>query len=149
MNKQSRWVLAAVAAALVLAVAPAVTADRVTTGVEPTADGKPCNLLYVDIRAEDSGRVEVLLAADGQPAFDSFVLSGPDRLVVDLPGVISRLDQLRYSIDAGGVTRLRAAQHDTEPDPKTRVVFDLDRPLSYTIEQTPKGVLVAFTPGQQ
>jgi len=102
------------------------------------------SLLDLQVESDAEGLPTVRLVADGPVEFESFVLDGPDRLVVDLKGVISRLDSPRQAVDAAGVVRVRTAQHQLEPFPVTRVVFDLDRPVPYRIDESDGAISVAF-----
>jgi hypothetical protein len=86
----------------------------------------------------------VTLWADGRVEYEAFVLDGPDRLVVDLPGVINRLERYSYNVDQDGLARVRAAQHQTTPIPVTRVVFDLHAPLAYEISESEGGLEIRF-----
>jgi hypothetical protein len=72
------------------------------------------NLLDLQVDSDTQGRPVVTLSSDGEIRFESFVLDGPDRLVVDLPGAVSRLDEYRYDVGQGGVSRIRAGQHQLE-----------------------------------
>ena len=102
------------------------------------------NLVDVRVETGDPARTEVVLRGDAEMEFESFVLDGPDRLVVDLVGVVNRLDTYRFGVDHGGVTRVRAAQHELDPRPITRVVFDLAEPLAYEITRDGAQVVVGF-----
>jgi type IV pilus assembly protein PilQ len=150
MSKQWKWTLAAaVGLALTVVVPPAqsVFAAPGQTGGEEwstLAQVREHNLLELHVETGSDGAPVVTLDADGGVEFESFVLDGPDRLVIDLPGVISRLETQRYAVDAAGVVRVRAAQHRLEPTPVTRVVFDLDGPTPYQIEQVGSSVVVFF-----
>jgi type IV pilus assembly protein PilQ len=149
MSKQWKWTLAT---ALVLALAVAV--PRADSGVPesagPTGEWAPPatpterSLLELRVDTDAQGHPMVTLDADGPCEFESFVLDGPDRLVLDLPGVVSRLDQYRHPVGWGGVDRIRAAQHTMEPWPITRVVFDLEGPTGYRINQEGSSVVVVF-----
>jgi type IV pilus assembly protein PilQ len=149
MSKQWKWTLAA---ALVLALAVAVPSAQsdVPESADPTGEWtQPAalaerNLLELRVDADALGRPMVTLDSDGPCEFESFVLDGPDRLVLDMPGVVSRLDQYRYPVGYGGVNRVRAAQHQMEPQPITRVVFDLEGPAAYRIDQAGSSVMVVF-----
>jgi type IV pilus assembly protein PilQ len=103
-------------------------------------------LLDLTVDPEPEGGVRVALELEGPVGVESFALTGPDRLVMDLPGVVDRLDGHRYEIGRAGVVRVRTAQHRAQPDPVTRIVFDLEAPRLYTIEESPNGIVVRFDP---
>jgi type IV pilus assembly protein PilQ len=86
----------------------------------------------------------VTLTSDGPFEFESFVLDGPDRLVLDLPDVVSRLERYKFAVEQGGVVRVRASQHQVSPRPVTRVVFDMESPVSYRIDQAGSSLVVVF-----
>ncbi len=146
MNKQWKLALAATAVGLF-----AFGVMQAGTHQPAWQDSPPTHLTQgdlVDLSVEtDRGAVSVMLSADAGVEYEAFVLDGPDRLVVDLPGVISRLDRYSYHVDVGGVVRIRAAQHQTEPLPVTRVVFDLDEPLAYEIFSNEQGLEIRFGGG--
>lgn len=88
--------------------------------------------------ADDRG-VSVLLAGSGPLAGKVFTLPDPDRIVVDLPGVVSRVSRRMHPVDASGVRRVRVSQNQVQPDAVVRIVVDLERPLPYAFESTPRG----------
>jgi len=71
-----------------------------------------------------------------------FTLDNPPRVVVDLPGVINRVARRVHPVGAGGVVRVRVAQHATEPTPVVRVAVDLESAQPYTLEATADGALL-------
>jgi len=142
MNKQ--WKLALAATTVCLLAVGAMQAET-----QPAWQSSPPMHLsqsdLVDLSIDSGqGAVSVALSADSTFEYEAFVLDGPDRLVVDLPGVISRLERYSYHVDEGGLVRVRAAQHQTAPIPVTRVVFDLDRPLAYEIVSIDRGIEIRF-----
>jgi len=139
MSKQWRWTLAAAVGLLLI-----VTVLHADSSSAELAQIPERNLLDVRVQPDANSGPRVILDADGTVEFESFVLDGPDRLVIDLPGVISRLDTPRFVVDDGGVVRVRAAQHRLEPTPVTRVVFDLDGPRPYQIDQTGSSIVIDF-----
>jgi len=72
------------------------------------------------------------------------ILDSPDRLVLDLQGVVARLDSYKFPVDRDGIARVRAAQHDRAPLPITRIVVDLDRPVPYTINPRGDDLVISF-----
>jgi type IV pilus assembly protein PilQ len=139
--------------ALALAVLVVAAGSRGHAAIEPTVDSgswdpRPAarELLDLTVDPEPEGGVRVALDLEGPVGVESFALTGPDRLVLDLPGVVDRLSDHRFDVGRAGVVRVRTAQHRTEPDPVTRVVFDLEAPRLYTIEAAPDGVVVRFDP---
>jgi type IV pilus assembly protein PilQ len=88
--------------------------------VAPMPAAPASALVAVEATARDGGAL-VMLRTDGAVGPHShFVLDEPARLVVDLPGLVSRADAAQVAVDAGGVARVRIGQHDD----KLRVVID-------------------------
>jgi hypothetical protein len=107
----------------------------------------PGSLLDIAAGTDGEGRPLVSLSTDRPVEFESFVLDGPDRLVIDLPGTVNRVRQTRMAVNMGGVARVRSAQHTTQPVAVTRVVFDLEDALAYRIEQEASVIIVTFGEG--
>ncbi|HXV75687.1 MAG TPA: type IV pilus secretin PilQ, partial [Candidatus Polarisedimenticolaceae bacterium] len=150
MSKQWKWTLAAaVSLALFVVASPALSGwaspdHSAETNWAELARLPERNLLDLRIDAGDEGLPTVTLDADGEVEFESFVLDGPDRLVIDLPGVVNRLETQRFGVEQGGVVRIRAGQHTLEPAPVVRVVFDLVEPIPYRIDQVGSSIVVVF-----
>jgi len=143
MNKQ--WKLALTATTVCLLAVGAMWADTAHPGWQdsPPTYLTQSNLLNLRIDAQ-RGATTVTLRADSRLEYEAFVLDGPDRLVVDLPGVINRLERYSYNVDQDGLVRVRAAQHQTTPFPVTRIVFDLYAPLAYEISELEHGLEIRF-----
>jgi type IV pilus assembly protein PilQ len=102
------------------------------------------DLLDVVIADGDPGQAVVSLVGAGEFEYDAFVLDNPPRLVVDLPGVTSRLEEHHYRVGEAGVTRVRAGQFRQDPYPVSRVVFDLESAVPYHIDASGDRVTVVF-----
>jgi type IV pilus secretin PilQ/predicted competence protein len=148
MSKQGKLMMAGMAVLLLLG-SPARAADPAPAGAagDPSAisitaaDSR--SLLRLDLTPGAAGPT-VTIVGDGTLAYTSEVLSSPDRLVLDLPGTVSRLSVPQLAIGSGGVQRVRAGQYRTKPQPVTRVVFDLEGPVPHHIEAGEGGLVVAF-----
>lgn len=118
--------------------------------VEPTAApaiATVANLLAVAPVSTTDG-VTIELEGDGPLNGTAFTLPDPDRLVVDLHGVIKRFDRTIFAVGSGPVRRVRVAQNRTDPEPITRLVVDLDGEATYDFYQTDDGaVLRVSAPG--
>lgn len=88
--------------------------------------------------ADDRG-VSVLLAGNGPLVGKVFTLPDPDRVVVDLHGVVNRVNRRMHPVDASGIRRVRVSQNQVEPEAVVRIVVDLERPLPFTFESTARG----------
>ncbi len=131
MMKQRVWILA-VAVLFVAA-----------TGVQ-AGEGLIWNLLDVQVDGSSTGQPAVTLATDGQATWESFRLENPDRLVLDLHGVVSHLEHHSYTVGSAGVVRVRAGQYRIEPDPVSRIVFDLEYPVHHEVVQNDNGTLTVL-----
>jgi hypothetical protein len=131
MMKQRVWILA-VAVLFVAA-----------TGVQ-AGEGLNWNLLDVQVEGSSTGQPAVTLATDGQSTWESFRLENPDRLVLDLHGVVSQLENHSYTVGSAGVVRVRAGQYRVEPDPVSRIVFDLEYPVNHEVVQNDNGTLTVL-----
>jgi type IV pilus assembly protein PilQ len=99
---------------------PAVSAgpEEAAPAAAPGAAGKA--LLAVRTESTPEGTL-VLLDADGAlQGAQSFTLSQPARLVIDLPGVESKVAENLVQVGSGPVQRIRVGQHQG----KVRVVID-------------------------
>jgi type IV pilus secretin PilQ/predicted competence protein len=146
MSKQLKWTLVA-ACVIALAVAMPHAESSVPEYAQP-ATTLERNLLAVLVDSDTLGSPVVTLTTDRPVEFESFVLDGPDRLVVDLRDSVSRLETYMFAVERGGVVRVRASQHQVDPSPVTRVVFDLDSPVGYHIDQAGSSLLVTFGEGE-
>lgn len=109
MNHFSRFAIASLGLATLLSVpaSPSATASA------------PVRLLGADV-AVVRGKTQIALTVDRATETRPFVLSGPDRFVIDVPAsmAIGR-------IDAAPAGVVRAVRHGRRPDGAVRVVFDL------------------------
>ena len=84
------------------------------------------------------------IALGGKASYNSFILSDPLRLVLDIEGAILRSRPDPMIIDDGVIDRVRIAQFNPSV---VRVVFDLSRTSSYTVvqpEDNPDIITVSF-----
>ncbi len=98
-----------------------------------------------------SQEVTVALLGDGLFAPKDFLLENPPRLVVDLPGVRNQVRRRVIPVKSALVSRVRVSQFQSLPDPVTRVVLDLSRPLPHSLvsEGERLAVLVRSDEGPQ
>ncbi|KDR95675.1 N-acetylmuramoyl-L-alanine amidase [Peptoclostridium litorale DSM 5388] len=85
----------------------------------------------------------IKIKTSAEPKFNDKMISGPDRLVVDLEN--TRFDLLYETLEVGSdsVSKIRASQFETEPM-VSRVVFDLEDYVDYDISTEEDGILVSF-----
>ncbi len=91
------------------------------------------------VAVADENGVSVLLASSGPLQAKAFTLPDPDRVVIDLPGVVNRVSRRMHPVEAAGIRRVRVSQNQVEPDAVVRIVVDLERPLPFTFESTARG----------
>lgn len=93
--------------------------------------------------AEEAGETRITIYMTGNPgSIEHFLLSGPDRLVLDIGESRIALAQDRYpGVGRGGVKALRTSQY--QPD-VTRVVLDLDGHARYSIERVEEGLSITM-----
>jgi type IV pilus assembly protein PilQ len=122
---------------------PLLASEEVPEGIQPASQLR-------DVGVENNQQtsaLDVVLTADGGLPYQVFELSGPDRLVVDLPGVSSAdLAGLRREVDELGLVRVRVGQFRSEPVPVARVVLDMNEPLAWAVERVSEGVRVRVAP---
>ncbi len=94
--------------------------------------------------SEKDGRTTVEISLSGKASYNSFTLSDPLRLVLDVQNAVLRSRPDPVPVGDGVVEQVRMGQFNPSV---VRVVFDLSRTTSYTIVQTednPEVITVAF-----
>jgi hypothetical protein len=87
------------------------------------------------------GRIAVRLHADGRLRYvDGFVEEPPDRLVLDLDGIVNHVTVYRIPVGTPPVDSVRVAQFGVDPRLITRVVVDLQARVPYRIEEHSDGL---------
>jgi len=94
---------------------PAAGAGMVTPMTGPAS-----RLVGVEVKKMAGGVVLQLLADGTIESAGSFTLDSPERLVIDLPGLVSAVDRDQIAVDAPQAKQLRIGQHDG----MVRVVVD-------------------------
>lgn len=104
------------------------------TPARSVAAGGPVSITGIAVETA-ADQVVVKIAASAQPAYKTMVLSGPARLVVDIPKGTLKVPSAQRSIrvDAQGVNRVRAAQFKNDPL-IARVVIDMEERLDFNID---------------
>ena len=115
--------------------APAMAAGGAATATE---------LRTVTVDRDDSGRPVVTLGGSSPLVYQTLELENPQRLVIDLKGTVSRVDKSQVPIDQDGVLRVRAGQFRRSPEPISRVVVDLEKPVPYHVETSGNDLKIAF-----
>jgi hypothetical protein len=130
-----------------LTLAPAATRPTDVAAVAPPPP--PASGLGVTAVAFEQvgGELQIRLAMTGKPAYRAFALASPDRLVIDLQGVVQQISKGSgaVSVNQGGVKQIRYSQFQLDP-PVTRAVIDLERALKHQVEASDKQVLIRLSP---
>lgn len=71
------------------------------------------------------------------------MIAGPDRLVIDLPGILPGPELHGIAINRAGVRAVRTSLFSTNP-PATRVVVDLNSPQWYRVVPDSSGLLISL-----
>ena len=79
---------------------------------------------------ERDGRAEAVISGEGSLQYETLSLSGPPRIVVDLPGAVLASDAIEMPVSHPQVTCVRASQF--QPD-TVRVVLDLVKATTYSV----------------
>ena len=115
--------------------------------VAPLPSGRLASLLgSVDV-VEEGATTVVLIAGDGEFAYSTFQLANPDRFVIDLDGVVNQSARSSAPLAGEVLARIRVSQFKQQPEPVSRVVFDLRQTVPPTIERGPEGLVVRFHSG--
>ncbi len=113
------------------------------TAENPRHGPAPSGPLASTLRdVEVFGNDTILVAGDGEFTYSTFRLENPERFVVDLVGVVNSAEMTSLPIDSDRVLRVRVGQFKSVPQPVTRVVVDLTRPLRPVIEPTINGLRI-------
>jgi len=103
--------------------------------------GTPSLIEVVPTRTGDGVVVE--LKSDRPISVKAFTLPEPRRLVLDLDGVVNRVDRHLLPVNSPLVSQVRVAQFQAAPVPVTRVVIDLRSKAEYSIDETDFGATVS------
>jgi len=135
--------LVALTAAALLASAGRASAAHVTAPAPATAREGVVNAVTAVSIVPSSGRAEVVVAVSGPVEVSDFVLSGPDRVVLDLSGARLGLPAHMYDkVSRAGITNIRLAQY--KPD-VVRLVLELDSARDYEVTRTDGEIRIAVT----
>ncbi len=99
------------------------------------------------VPVSDGEALLIELHGDGAFTGSVFTLPSPDRLVVDLPGVVSRVPRTLLSVSSSLARQVRVAQNRSYPDPLTRLVVDLTglaADTQHRLTSTPYGAVLVI-----
>lgn len=117
--------------------------------IDPEAEGTespsavPARLLRVELR--NVGEVTVAEAiVEGDFNYSYFRLPDPQRLVVDLKGVVSTTRDPTIEVSEGPVARIRVSQNRLQPTQVSRIVFDLEHSVNPVVERSESGLTMTL-----
>lgn len=128
---------------------PVAPAPPEAVPVKPLSPAK--TVTAVDIQRQEEGLV-VVITGDGDLSFQVMRLDG-NRLILDLPGVINGTKRHAISVGHPMVRQIRMGMHQL-PQPKLRLVLDLERAVPYAIDKSGSQLRVTLSdrvsmPGMQ
>lgn len=122
---------------------PVAPLRPVTTAAVPTTPATAISSVRTEVQ---NGTFRAYIATDGRASFKHFVLPNPDRIVIDITGVSSRVERNALSVNEGGVSRIRIGQFRTA-DPKiVRIVFDVSNMTKYDVRQVGENLVLSMGP---
>jgi type IV pilus assembly protein PilQ len=134
--------LVALTAAALLASAGRASAAHVTAPA-PARAREGVNAVTAVSIVPSSGRAEVIISLSGPVEVSDFVLTGPDRVVLDLTGArLSMPPHLYDKVSRAGITNIRLAQY--KPD-VVRLVLELDSTRDYEVTRAENEIRIAVT----
>ena len=134
--------LVALTAAALLASAGRASAAHVTAAPPANAREGVNAVTAVSIVPSD-GRAEVVVALSGPVDVQDFVLTGPNRVVLDLTGArLSMPPHMYDKVSRAGITNLRLAQYKADV---VRLVLELDSSREYEITRNNNEIRIAVT----
>ncbi len=133
--------LVALTAAALLASAGRASAAHVTAPAPATAREGVVNAVTAVSIVPSSGRAEVVVAVSGRVEVSDFVLTGPDRVVLDLSGAKLGLPAHMYDkVSRAGITNVRLAQYKADV---VRLVLELDSARDYEVTRSENEIRIA------
>ena len=124
-----------------LAELPPVASKTVVASTVPQPAHVSSDLRALDVVRQGEG-VVITLTGGGPLEGRCFTLPSPDRLVIDLEGVVNRVDRHVFPVGSNLVRQVRVAQHESLPNPVTRLVVDLQREAGYDLRSTGDGAVL-------
>ncbi len=121
--------------------------DQVMEQTLATRTKSRVTLQNVDVQ-DATDRISISARCNPKVLYSIFALGNPLRLVVDLYDTVYNEPTSTYPIEKYGVDRLKVGQFKSDPDPVTRMVFDLREPKLYSILPSSTGLTIAFAKDQ-
>jgi type IV pilus assembly protein PilQ len=140
--------LVALTAAALLASAGRASAAHVTAPKPAPAVGREGVTAVTAVSiVPSSGRAEVIVALSGPVDVQDFVLTSPDRVVLDITGARMALGAPIYDkVSRAGITNVRLAQYKADV---VRLVLELDSSREYEVTASEKEIRIAVVGAEQ
>ena len=126
----------------------AATTTEVVSAPTPTVEaprqGKGTATVVTSVKAK-AGKdgITVVITGNGTIQPNTFMLEGK-RLVIDIPGAISKVRPSVIPVRKGGLDKVRVGQHKDRAEKKVRVVLDLTKTMEYTVTPSGNTVIIAM-----
>jgi type IV pilus assembly protein PilQ len=115
----------------------------------PEIASNPATRLDAITTRGSGNSLSIELESDGRLEYHSFKLTNPLRLVVDLKGATNKVDRSTLPLNDPFVRQIRVAQFQSQPEPITRVVLDLDELPEHHLRLEGKNLIVDFGSGER
>jgi hypothetical protein len=116
----------------------------VPLSAQSKAGGESAHVRHVLVRGTGDA-MEVEIQTSGAPASpDTQALTGPDRIVIDFPGMLPSAELRALKVNQGALKSIRAGLFFNNP-PITRIVLDLAEPRSYQVSTGPNAIVVKLS----
>ena len=110
----------------------------------PQIASNPATRLDAITTRGSGNSLAIELESDGRLEYSSFKLTNPLRLVVDLKGATNKVRKSTLPLNDPFVRQIRVAQFQSQPEPITRVVLDLDELPEHHLRLEGKNLIVDF-----
>ncbi|HZM14922.1 MAG TPA: AMIN domain-containing protein [Candidatus Krumholzibacteria bacterium] len=110
-----------------------------------TMAGAAQTLKEVEVRGVGDG-TRIVLDVDGEVTHKSFMLTNPERIVLDLLGASNSVRVGSRSLPAGPVKDVRISQYARDPQAVTRLVCDLRQPSQFEVTRVGNKLVLAVSP---
>jgi hypothetical protein len=108
-------------------------------GMRPAA-----NTLESISMARQGDSIAVTITTGTDCEYDAFLTdSKPERIVIDLNGVINDMPQQRFmDLPVKSIKSIRTSQYKSAPEPQARVVLDINRPIEFADSRVGNSVII-------
>ncbi len=111
----------------------------------PNGTENSARVQHVIVRGSGAAMEVEIQTSGAQVAPDTQAITGPDRIVVDLPGALPAAELRALKVNRGALKGIRSGLFFANP-PITRIVLDLVEPQSYRISTIQNAIVVKLGP---